>query len=315
METSNDYKEKDEDIEHKIESKGSAIDMILNDLLVFKFDKLINIIMALIGMLCPFVPIIFLFRKDIVIEIGFWQILLITVLANCIVLIWIFLLGLVNKTFKIDMLDLKIKLEYKKIDKINKKAEASFQVYLKKAKEFQESSAQLMEEIKITKENKEYEKTDDIQIKIEKSKIQSFKNNIYALKCKRYNSLVKKKNRKAKEKLNKLDSLYKMNSKSHIFIDSIIYNIILGMFVFGLKGMNYFIEVYPKINVYIKINFTFSKVIAIIIFLYILISIHNIIEIIISVFYTGAFSSKENENNINGENKEVQKYDEKPSLY
>ncbi|GEM_PF-4505134 len=305
MERDNDYKERVKNNEYGVESKGSVIDRILNNLLVFEFSELINIILVSLGILCPFIPIIFLFRKDIIIEIGFWQTLLITVLANCIVLIWMFILGLINNIFKIERLELKVKLIFKIVDIIQKKAGRNLEAYKENVRKVKEESTLIKEEIKAIKENQKYEKKDEIQIKLQKAKKQSFKTRIIKVKCKIGNFLIKINMRNAKKQLNKVNSLVKIGSKSNIFLDAIIYNIILGIFVFGLKGMDYFIKICPSIGTYIKIKFTFLNVTAMIISLYISISLYFIISIIRSVFYTSVFSSKENKNNTGEENEEL----------
>lgn len=59
------------------------------DISNLKFNNLFNILLVALGILSPFSYVLFLDKRDIVIELGFWQSIFISVIINCVILFFI----------------------------------------------------------------------------------------------------------------------------------------------------------------------------------------------------------------------------------
>lgn len=76
-----------EDLIRKNKDARSFLDSILFDVVSLECEKLLNLIIIIIGLLSPIVPLIFLFRKDLIDSMNLIAILIISILINAIILV------------------------------------------------------------------------------------------------------------------------------------------------------------------------------------------------------------------------------------
>lgn len=79
--------EKIEDLIRKNKDVRNFLDSILFDVVSLECEKLLNLIIIIIGLLSPIVPLIFLFRKDLIDSMNLIAVLIISILINAIILV------------------------------------------------------------------------------------------------------------------------------------------------------------------------------------------------------------------------------------
>lgn len=109
-----------EEIQKNNAVKG-AVDSIILDIAEFKYDKLYNLMLFIIGISSPVIPITFLFRSDLLEKDNIIYILIITIIINIIIFIFCTIVNRLNRWAKIYLSAKVIEYYMFKIKKINDK--------------------------------------------------------------------------------------------------------------------------------------------------------------------------------------------------
>lgn len=254
----NEVDKKDErinDIEDKIDDKALTVGKILYDISNLKFNKSISILLVVGGILCPFTPILFLFRKDLIIEMGFWQCIFISVLANFISLIGLYI------TQNMMRMSTTLKTYYKaKLLLIRHK-----RIIIKFNRE-------------IDNLNKELDKvTHDPEIKNERIRRK-------AKKIRRKITKVEKQQTVYGERLDKIIKSDE-NISNKLIVNAIYINLLLGSVAFINKAWSYIDVSYPYISKFVELKVNYIDTVVSPIYVYVLIYIFCMLKIFIYYFY------------------------------
>ena len=209
------------------------LDEIINDVSELEFKKIHNLIFSIVGLLSPTVPLIFLYKQDIVKEFSLIGVLVISITINAIIVLFLRVLFLFMDTtclyYKVNRMSIKIKSYRKKSIKLDSKEE-----FIKKILEKEKNKFELV----LLK----------LYLKIRELKLKSFDKKISRLECKSTKL-------NAELELSKEKDDFNMN---RCFQSAILFNLITGASII-------FFKVLTILN---WININFKQILIAMLFLY-----------------------------------------------
>ena len=254
------------EFKNNINEKTLSLDKILFDLSNFKFDNIMSILLILIGVLCPFTPIIFLFRSELISSLGFFESLFISVLGSCIAIIVLQTLIITIKLSYLKMIIPQYKYLYviikNKLKKLNKEIDEidlKATIIQNRVKDINGRLDKSSDSGSVDREVSDFK---NIESEVEELIKQRDKlKKVYNKNISKYEKFGVKLEKAASNK-------YSIQNES--LITSILVNVGLGATTFFYKAIEYLKTELLIFNKYFSSEYNFNSVITLIIFMYIL---------------------------------------------
>lgn len=266
---------------------GEFVYSLLSDIVELKYERLYNLMLGIMGIASPIIPIIFLFRRELINEVNIIFILIISIIINLIIFVICIIFVTINRQFGENLKYNIIALKATRLRVNNYKQ----RIIIKKI----ECRTILLE----NKISKNIEKIDFIKKIFLKLQTIWIKKTV----CK-----VESKSKKIDKNIEEIETLIKKyeyeiekKDKSIDFIEVIVMNTIIGGTVVLLKAISYLGVDYINFKYIIKFTIIMYLFIASrFIFKYIFKLIIKIIILLYRIIYNGKFEQKKvfKDNNI-----------------